>query len=127
VRFVHRPVYLRVEKNDTTFTNAYQKGQVLKMPAAHGDGCYYNTPEEIKKLETDNQILFRFCDREGNVSDSANPNGSLNSIAGIVNSAGNVMGLMPHPDRAAESILGSGDGAGIFRSMVARFAGMVVA
>ncbi|HXF49312.1 MAG TPA: phosphoribosylformylglycinamidine synthase subunit PurQ [Verrucomicrobiae bacterium] len=127
LRFVHRPVYLRVEKNDTAFTNVYQKGQVLKMPTAHGDGCYYNTPEEIKKLEAGGQILFRYCDREGKVTEEANPNGSLSNIAGIVNSAGNVMGLMPHPDRAAEGILGSADGAGVFFSMVARFAGMVLA
>ncbi|HLG93325.1 MAG TPA: phosphoribosylformylglycinamidine synthase subunit PurQ, partial [candidate division Zixibacteria bacterium] len=95
LRFLHRPVYLRVEKNDTAFTNAYQKGRVLKMPAAHGDGCYYNTPEEIKKLEAGGQILFRYCDREGRVTEAANPNGSLNNIAGIINPAGNVMGLMP--------------------------------
>jgi len=124
LRFVHRPVYLRVEKNDSTFTNAYQKDQILKMPTAHGDGCYYNTPEEIKKLEQSGQVLFRYCDREGRLTEEANPNGSPGNIAGIVNAAGNVMGLMPHPDRASEPILGSADGAGIFFSMVARFAGL---
>lgn len=153
LRFVHKQIYLKVERNDTAFTNAYRKNQVLKMPTAHGEGCYYNTPEEIKKLEDGGQVLFRYCDRDGKITDEANhpstdlpstslgsardkslrvddgvfDNGSINNIAGIINRAGNVMGVMPHPDRAAEAILGSADGAGVFASMVTRFAGTMVA
>ncbi len=127
LRFVHKQIYLRIGRNDTAFTNAYRKNQVLKMPTAHGEGCYYNTPEEIKKLEDGGLVLFRYCDQNGKVTEETNHNGSINNIAGIVNPAGNVMGIMPHPDRAAETILGSADGAGVFVSMVARFAGMMVA
>jgi phosphoribosylformylglycinamidine synthase len=127
LRFVHKQIYLKVERNDTAFSNTYRPGQILKMPTAHGDGCYFNRPEEIKKLEDSGQILFRYCDQNGKVTDEANPNGSVNNIAGIIDSGGNVMGMMPHPDRAAEALLGSSDGAGVFASIVSRFAGMMVA
>jgi phosphoribosylformylglycinamidine synthase len=87
------------------------------IPIAHGEGNYYHFTDEIKKLEDNNQIVFRYSDVAGNVSDEANPNGSINNIAGIVNAEGNVLGMMPHPERAVEDILGSADGLKVFESL----------
>lgn len=117
--FVCKDVNLSIERTDTAFSNAGTKKQVLRIPIAHGDGRFIATPEELDKLESNNQVLFRYVNSSGTQTEDSNPNGSQNNIAGILNHAGNVMGMMPHPERAVESILGSTDGLTIFNSIVA--------
>lgn len=117
LRFSCKFVYLRVEKSDNRFTGASAVGNVLKIPIAHGEGNYYFQDDRIRQLEENGQVLFRYCDRAGNVTDEANPNGSINNIAGIINREGNVLGMMPHPERAVEEIIGSTDGLEIFESV----------
>ena len=119
LRFSCKFVYLRVENADTRFTCESAVGNVLKIPIAHGEGNYYFHDDRIRELEDNGQVLFRYCDRQGNVTDEANPNGSLNNIAGIINREGNVLGMMPHPERAVEKIIGSSDGLKIFESVKA--------
>jgi len=111
-------VYLRVEKCTLPFTEGYQKEQVLQMPIAHNDGRYYADEATLEGLEHNKQVIFRYCTTEGELDPSANPNGSLNDIAGIVNKGGNVLGMMPHPERAAEALLGSDDGLLLFKSLL---------
>jgi phosphoribosylformylglycinamidine synthase len=120
LRFASQWVNLRVENADTMFTNAYEKGQVIRVPVAHGDGRYTADAETLKGLEDRGQVAFRYVDRKGRPLPDANPNGSVNDIAGIVNDRGNVLGLMPHPEDAIDARLGSTDGLGLFESMVAR-------
>jgi phosphoribosylformylglycinamidine synthase len=122
LHFVCRYVHLRVETADTRFTNQCRQGEVLSIPVAHGEGNYFTDVETLKMLEENKQILFRYCDSDGAVADDANPNGSLGNIAGIVNEHGNVMGLMPHPERASDPLLGHVDGQKIFRSVIQSFA-----
>ncbi len=110
--------YLRTETIDTPFTNLMTKGQLLRIPIGHGEGNFFADPETLKRIEDQDQVVFRYADARGRVTPAANPNGSLNNIAGIVNQERNVLGMMPHPDRAYESILGSTDGKLIFESMV---------
>ncbi|MFZ5817325.1 MAG: phosphoribosylformylglycinamidine synthase subunit PurQ [Bacillota bacterium] len=110
--------YLRVENAETPFTATTTKGQVLKIPVNHGEGNYFADPETLAELNANNQILFRYCTAAGEVTPEASPNGSLENIAGIINKAGNVAGMMPHPERACESVLGSEDGRHLFVSMV---------
>jgi len=117
IRFRSQSVYLTVENTETTFTNYYRPQEVLKIPIAHSEGNYYNFNGDIKRLEDDGLVLFRYCDQQGNVTKEANPNGSINNIAGIINKEGNIMGMMPHPERAAEKILGSDDGLKVFESV----------
>ncbi|PZV14043.1 MAG: phosphoribosylformylglycinamidine synthase I [Pseudanabaena sp.] len=112
---------LRVERNDLAFTKKYQKQQVITLPIAHGEGCYFADADALKELEDNNQVVFRYCDEIGNVNEESNPNGSLESIAGICNKQGNVLGMMPHPERAAEGILGGTDGKELFESLVEVF------
>jgi phosphoribosylformylglycinamidine synthase I len=111
-------VHARVEQTDTPFTNLCAKGQVLKIPIAHGEGNYYADPETIAGLEANRQVIFRYVSAKGDVDAQSNPNGSLNNIAGICNPARNVVGLMPHPERACESALGSADGKIVLDSVV---------
>lgn len=118
LKFVCRFVHLRVENDTTAFTSQCVQGEVLKIPIAHGDGNYFTGPDTLKELEENRQILFRYCEENGAVTESANPNGSLSNIAGIMNKEGNVMGMMPHPERAAERLLGSVDGKKVFESIV---------
>jgi phosphoribosylformylglycinamidine synthase len=118
LRFVCRYVYIRVENTETRFTSLCGKGDVLKIPIAHGDGNYYVDGVTFEKLIENGQIVFRYCDRYGNTTDEANPNGSLFNIAGVINESGNVLGMMPHPERCSEKILGSVDGAKIFNSII---------
>jgi len=122
LRFSCKFVYLRVEKTDSIFTSACKKGEVLKIPIAHGDGNFYHFDDEVKRLEDNGQVLFRYTDPNGNESKDYNPNGSLHNIAGICNREGNVLGMMPHPERAVEKILGSVDGLRIFESVRQHFA-----
>lgn len=110
--------HLRVESNLSPFTSACREGQVLKVPVNHGEGNYFADPETLAELHGNAQVLWRYCDAEGETTLEASPNGSLENIAGIRNRAGNVAGLMPHPERACEAILGSEDGRLLFQSMV---------
>lgn len=118
LHFICEHVRLRVELHDTAFTNAAWTGQILTIPIAHGEGCYFADDETLARLRINGQILLRYCDEQGRASDSANPNGSRENIAGICNEAGNVFGLMPHPERACDPLLGSTDGLAIFRSLI---------
>jgi phosphoribosylformylglycinamidine synthase subunit PurQ / glutaminase len=117
LRFISRPVHIRVEASRAPFTSHYSEGQVLRVPIAHGEGCYVAEDRVLEELEAERRILFRYCTAAGDVTDAANPNGSVANIAGIVNAGGNVLGMMPHPERAVDPLLGSSDGAGVFRSL----------
>ncbi len=118
MRFICKDVFLRVENPDTKLTRKLEKNEVLKIPIAHHDGRYYISEEELKTLEENGQIIFRYCDKEGNITEEANPNGSVSNIAGVMNKEGNVFGMMPHPERASEEILGSHDGLMVWYSLV---------
>jgi phosphoribosylformylglycinamidine synthase len=110
--------HLRVEDDETPFTREYRAGQVVRFPIAHGDGSYFADAETLAGLRATGQIVFRYCDAAGNVTAAANPNGSVDNIAGIRNRRGNVLGLMPHPERCSEPLLGGTDGLGLWRSVV---------
>lgn len=118
LKFVCDHVYLRTENDQTPFTLCCDQGQVLKMPIAHNEGNFFVSAEELQELQNAKQIIFRYATAHGELTPEANPNGALDNIAGVSNREGNVMGLMPHPERASESLLGSDDGLFIFRSMV---------
>jgi phosphoribosylformylglycinamidine synthase len=114
-------VNLRTENSDTRFTNALLPGEIIKVPIAHGEGLYMADTHVIEELEANNQVIFRYTTESGELTTEANPNGSVNNIAGIMNKEGNVFGMMPHPERACESILGSADGKKIFSSLLRHF------
>jgi len=118
LKFLCQFVHLRVENETTPFTSRAKKGQVLRIPIAHYDGNFFSPPDTIQEIKTNSQIVLRYSDDQGHLSEDANVNGSLESIAGLINKAGNVMGLMPHPERASEALLGSEDGRIIFESMI---------
>ncbi len=118
LRFRSHEVHLRVESTGTPFTSRYRKGQILRVPIAHGEGNYHAEPEVLAELEGTDRIVFRYVTPSGELSPEANPNGSAHHIAGIVNESRNVLGMMPHPERAVEEVLGSTDGLGLFQSMV---------
>ena len=118
LRFIYRPVHIRVESAETPFTNACRPGQVLEVPIAHAEGNYYADAATLDELERNGQVVFRYSTPDGAITDAANPNGSLHNIAGITNRAGNVLGMMPHPERASDTLLGSRDGLFIFQSLV---------
>ncbi|MBO8131574.1 MAG: phosphoribosylformylglycinamidine synthase I [Candidatus Marinimicrobia bacterium] len=120
MRFRCEEVYIRVSNKDTIFTRNLKDGQVLKMPIAHYSGNYFADDNTVKELQDNGRIVFQYCDSDGNVTDLANPNGSILNIAGILNKEGNVLGMMPHPERASEKILGSDDGLGIFKSLIGK-------
>lgn len=122
LKFHCEHVWVRVEQTDTPFTARAGRGQVIRVPIAHGEGNYYADPGVVRDLERAGRVVFRYCDAQGNVTDAANPNGSLNSIAGICNETRNVVGLMPHPERACETALGSADGLLLFESVVTSLA-----
>jgi phosphoribosylformylglycinamidine synthase len=117
LHLICRHVNLRVENAGTAFTSEYSSGAVLSIPIAHGEGNYTCDDETYRKLEDDGRIIFRYCDASGAVTDESNPNGARGNIAGICNDAGNVLGMMPHPERACEELLGSNDGRGVFSSL----------
>lgn len=125
LRFVSAPVSLRVESIGTRFTSLYHVGQVVRIPVAHGDGRYTADGDTLARLEGDGHVVFRYVSADGAVTDEANPNGSLRNIAGIVNAAGNVLGMMPHPERALEATLGSTDGLPLFQSILESMLGGV--
>ncbi len=117
LKFVCEHVNIRVEQTDTPFTQVCTEGQVLSLPVAHGDGNYFCDQETLAELEGEGRVVFRYCDAAGNATDASNPNGSLHNIAGICNRTRNVLGLMPHPERASEDLLNSHDGRIVFRSL----------
>jgi phosphoribosylformylglycinamidine synthase subunit PurQ / glutaminase len=117
LKFASHDVLLRVERADTLFTSDYSEGQLLRIPIAHGEGNYEADEETLTALEAEGRVVFRYADASGEATDDANPNGSWHGIAGITNEGGNVLGMMPHPERAMEDILGSTDGIGLFTSM----------
>ena len=117
LRFLSRPVRLRVERSVPPFTSAYAEGELLRVPIAHGEGCYAADDATLDALEREGRVLFRYVDERGEPTPAANPNGSARNVAGIVNAAGNVLGMMPHPERAVDALLGSADGRGLFRSL----------
>jgi phosphoribosylformylglycinamidine synthase len=117
LRFSCKFVHLRVENNNTVYTKVCRQGDVLKIPIAHGEGNYYHFDDDLKVLEDSGQVAFRYCDASGNITDEANPNGSAHNIAGVTNKEGNVLGMMPHPERVVEDILGSSDGLRVFESV----------
>ncbi len=119
LRFASKQVTLRIENAETVFTSKMKEGDLLKMPIAHGEGNYFADPQTLSKLESEGRIVFRYVDESGVVTAESNPNGSINGIAGIINETGNVLGMMPHPERAVEKILGSIDGNKIFCSLCA--------
>ncbi|MFL5381339.1 MAG: phosphoribosylformylglycinamidine synthase subunit PurQ [Longimicrobiaceae bacterium] len=122
LKFRSRPVHLRVERADTPFTSEYEAGQVLEIPIAHGEGCYFADDALLDALEANGQVVFRYCTPAGVVAPEANPNGSARGVAGIINAEGNVLGMMPHPERAVDPLLGPTDGLGLFRSVAAHLA-----
>ncbi len=118
LKYICRDLHVRVERQDTPFTARVKQGTVLKMPVGHGEGCFYASEEVLRELEEKRQVVFRYCDASGEVNADSNPNGSLRAIAGICNERGNVLGMMPHPDRCAEEVLGNAQGRRIFDSIV---------
>ena len=122
LRFVSRDICLRTDQTTTPFTSELASGQVLRVPIAHGEGNYFADDDVLDDLERNGQIVFRYCDAEGRVTRESNPNGSARNIAGICNRGRNVLGLMPHPERCSEPLLGNTDGLAIFKSIVASMA-----
>jgi len=122
LQFVSAEVRIRVENSDTLFTNLYERGEVLRIPVAHGDGRFVATDDVLDRLEGEGQVIFRYADADGNISADANPNGSERNIAGIINPGGNVLGMMPHPERACSDLLGSSDGIRLLQSILSRVA-----
>jgi phosphoribosylformylglycinamidine synthase len=117
LQFQGERVRLRVERTDTAFTNAYRPGQMLRLHIAHGQGAWVADAQTLDRIEKERRVLFRYVDEHGQANDAGNANGSLHNIAGIINDAGNVMGIMPHPERSMEALLGSTDGRGVFESL----------
>jgi len=118
LHFICRHVYIKTENNDTRFTGLYNKDQVLRIPIAHNEGNYYIDEAGLKRLQNNNQIVFRYSSAYGEIDGRFNPNGALDNIAGIINKEGNILGMMPHPERSSESELGSEDGFSIFKSII---------
>jgi phosphoribosylformylglycinamidine synthase len=118
LKYICRDVHIRVENSGTLFTGNYSRGQVLRIPISHGEGCYYADPETLKELQDRDRVVFRYSDPDGNIDPDRSPNGSLDAIAGIINGLGNVLGLMPHPERAAEEELGCTDGLEVWTSVI---------
>jgi len=118
LQFICKFIYIRVENETTPYTNLFHRGQVLKIPIAHNKGNYYVDEKTLQALNKNNQIVFRYCDERGTVSEKSNPNGAKEAIAGICNKEGNILGIMPHPERAFEQLLASEDGRGIFNSII---------
>jgi phosphoribosylformylglycinamidine synthase subunit PurQ / glutaminase len=123
LKFHCEHVCIRVEQTDTPFTSRAAEGQVLRIPIAHGEGNYYAEPQVVAALEASRRVIFRYCDAHGQATEAANPNGAVNGIAGICSERRNVVGLMPHPERACEPVLGSADGLVLFESVVTELAG----
>lgn len=119
LRFACKHIHLRTENVRSAYTSGLGKGSVLRVPIAHGDGNFTAAPDLLDQIESEDRVAFRYCDEDGAITPESNPNGSVNNIAGILNEQGNVLGMMPHPERCAEAILGRPDGARIFESILA--------
>jgi phosphoribosylformylglycinamidine synthase subunit PurQ / glutaminase len=124
LKFICKDVYLKVENTSTLFTRAYQRGEVVQFICAHGDGNYFADKDTLDRLEGDGRVVFRYCDKRGNVTAESNANGAQRNIAGIADKTGRIVGLMPHPENAAEAALGSTDGRKMFESIAAALAGV---
>jgi len=122
LQFVSAEVRIRVDNAETMFTNLYEPGEVLRVPVAHGDGRFVATDRVLDQLEAEGRVIFRYADADGTISADANPNGSERNIAGIISEGGNVLGMMPHPERACSPLLGSSDGVRLLESILARVA-----
>jgi phosphoribosylformylglycinamidine synthase subunit PurQ / glutaminase len=122
LHFICNRVPIRVERNDLVWTQDYKVQQVITLPIAHGEGCYYADSDTLQALEDNNQVLLRYCDQLGEINPDSNPNGSANNIAGIINEQGNVLGMMPHPERASDRAIGSTDGLGMFQGLLSKMA-----
>lgn len=120
-KFLCKDIYLKTENRDTVFSRGISDNEVLTIPIAHGEGNYYCDPETLKSLQDHGQVVFRYADASGKITDSANPNGSVFNIAGIINKNGNVLGMMPHPERNVEALIGNSDGLKILNSIVNYF------
>ena len=118
LKFICENRYLKVENSNTPFTRLYNKGEDVSIPIAHADGNYFADDQTLKRLQDNGQIVFRYCDANGNTIDDANPNGSLLNIAGVCNEKRNILGMMPHPERCAEEIMGNTDGKRVFESIL---------
>ena len=118
LKYICKQVHLRTETTNSAFTSKLKKGEVLQIPIGHMEGNYFCTPEDLRRLESEDRIAFRYATPGGDISPEANPNGSLGNIAGILSENRNVLGMMPHPDRSSEDLLGSSDGWKIFASMI---------
>jgi phosphoribosylformylglycinamidine synthase len=123
LHFICKHVNIKVENSSTAYTEQYENGEVLSIPIAHAEGNYTCDDETFHELEKNGQIVFRYCDESGNVTDAVNPNGARSNIAGICSKEGNVLGMMPHPERACEELLGSNDGRELFKSLASRIQG----
>lgn len=119
LHFICDRVPLKVERTNLPWTSGYAPGEVITLPIAHGEGCYYADADTLKQLEDNQQVLFRYCTAKGEINSQGNPNGSLNNIAGICNQKGNVVGMMPHPERAADKAIGGTDGLKLFQGILA--------
>lgn len=117
LKFICKDVYLKVNNNNIPFTTEYKQDDVIRIPIAHGDGNYFASETVINELEDNSQVVFRYSDENGNITFESNPNGSINNIAGITNKAGNVLGMMPHPERYSDILLGCDDGLNVFKSI----------
>lgn len=120
LHFICDRVSVKVERNDLPWTKNYQAQQVVTFPIAHGEGRYYADTDTLKALEDNHQVLFRYCNARGKINDASNPNGSLNNIAGIINQQGNILGMMPHPERASDFALGATDGKAMFAGILSK-------
>ena len=118
LNFVCKDIYLKIENKETVFTKGINGKSALKVPIAHGEGNYFTDENTLKELDDNNQIVFKYCEQDGSITSTANPNGSVRNIAGIINKSGNVLGMMPHPERSSDSVLGKTDGSLIFKSLV---------
>jgi phosphoribosylformylglycinamidine synthase subunit PurQ / glutaminase len=125
LRFRSHDIHLRVETVETAFTSLYRKGEILRIPIAHGEGNYHADPETLATLEGEDRVVFRYSTPQGGLGPGSNPNGSAHNIAGILNEGRNVLGMMPHPERAMEPLLGSSDGRRLFESLARHLAGAV--
>jgi len=121
LKFICKDVYLKPENTDTAFTSGYKDKKAIRIPIAHHDGNFFASEKEIKELEKNKQIAFRYCTKSGSINDKSNPNGSMNNIAGIFNKEKNILGLMPHPERLWEKAVGGEDGKAMFESLIANF------
>ncbi len=118
LRFVCKDTFLKIENPHSRFTDSIKASQTLKIPVAHGDGCYFASPDIVSALYENHQVIFRYCSPDGEIDEISNPNGSVTNIAGIINKKGNVLGMMPHPERCCDPVLGNSDGSLIFNSIL---------